>query len=114
MIKVDGATYIWMGDPTESVTPQAVTQIAFHYTSTKSVFTMDVEGKIEMNITFMTPITPDDLKRQSLIFSYLDIAVQSIDGASHDIQLYSDISAGMFFTRHSDRKLIQTHRVGVW
>lgn len=90
MIKVDGTAYTWMGAPG----PQAVTQTAMEYTSTKTMFTMDVGGKIEMNITFLSPVTPDDMKRQSLIFSYLDVAVQSLDGTTHDVQLYTDISAG--------------------
>ncbi|KAH9220619.1 glutaminase GtaA [Leptodontidium sp. 2 PMI_412] len=97
MIKVDGTTYIWMGNPG----PQSVTQTAFEYTSTKSVFTMDVGGKVEMNITFLSPITPEDQKRQSLIFSYLDVRVQSLDGDSHDVQLYTDISAEWVAGDHS-------------
>ncbi len=92
MIKVDNVTYTWMGDPPNQ---QTVTQTAFSYTSTRSIFTMDVGGKVEMTITFLSPITPDDQKRQSLIFSYMDVAVQSSDGAPHDVQLYTDISAGM-------------------
>ena len=79
-----------MGNPG----PQSVTQTAFEYTSTKSIFTMDVGGKVEMKITFISPVTPEDRKRQSLIFSYLDVQVTSSDGASHDVQLYTDISAG--------------------
>lgn len=55
---------------------------------------MDVDGKIRMNITFLSPITPGDQKRQSLIFSYLEVNVASQDGLSHDVQLYADISAG--------------------
>jgi hypothetical protein len=90
MIRVDGITYTFMGDPG----PSSVTQTAFEYTSTRSIFTMDVGGKVEMNITFLSPITPDDMKRQSLVFSYMDVVVQSLDGAAHDVQLYADISAG--------------------
>lgn len=74
--------------------PQAVTQTAFQYTSTKSIFTMDVGGKVEMNITFLSPITPNDFKRQSLVFSYLHVDVTSADGKAHDVQLYADITAG--------------------
>jgi hypothetical protein len=55
---------------------------------------MDVGGKVEMNITFMSPITPNDFKRQSLIFSYLNVEVSSLDGNDHDVQVYADISAG--------------------
>jgi hypothetical protein len=92
MIRVDGVTYTWMGAPG----PQTVTQKAFSYTAQSSQFTMDVGGKVEMNITFTSPITPNDMKRQSLLFSYLEARVYSIDGASHSVQLYTDISAGKF------------------
>ena len=55
---------------------------------------MDVGGLVEMNITFLSPINPTDLMRQSLIFSYVDVSVTSTDGAAHDVQLYTDITAG--------------------
>lgn len=55
---------------------------------------MNVGGLVEMNITFLSPLYPDDEKRQSLVFTYLDVVVQPMDGAAHDVQLYADISAG--------------------
>lgn len=58
---------------------------------------MDVAGVVEMNITFLSSITPTDLMRQSLIFSYVDVSVTSTDGAAHDVQLYTDITAGKLF-----------------
>ncbi|KAJ5510299.1 hypothetical protein N7453_002402 [Penicillium expansum] len=89
MIRVDGNTYTWMGLPGT----KTVNQTAFEYTSTKSIFTMNVENKVEMNITFLSPVTPTDLKRQSLVFSYLNVEVSSIDGQKHKVQVYADISA---------------------
>ena len=71
----------------------SVSQTSLSYTSTRSIFTMDVAGKVQMNITFLSPVTPDDLKRQSLVFSYLHVDVESSDGAPHDVQLYADASA---------------------
>jgi hypothetical protein len=98
MIRVDGKSYQWMGDPAHGLSGaapvSAVDQKAFVYTSTKSIFTMDVGGKVQMIITFLSPVTPDDYKRQSLPMSYLEVSVVSIDGQEHDVQLYSDISAG--------------------
>ncbi|KAF2139407.1 uncharacterized protein K452DRAFT_232773 [Aplosporella prunicola CBS 121167] len=91
LIRVDGTAYTWMGNLPEG--PAVVDQTSFEYTSTKSTFTMDVDGKVELNITFLSPLAPNDLKRQSLIFSYLNVEVTSSDGESHDVQLYSDISA---------------------
>jgi len=93
MILVDGHVYTWMGDPNG---PALVTQTGFEYTSTKSIFTMAVGGRVQMTITFTSPLTPDDLKRQSLVFSYMEVVVESLDGDAHNIQLYSDISAGKF------------------
>lgn len=90
MIRVDGNTYTWMGLPGS----KTVNQTAFEYTSTKSIFTMNVENKLEMNITFLSPVTPTDFKRQSLVFSYLNVEVSSLDGQAHDVQVYADISAG--------------------
>lgn len=81
-----------MGNPVPANTP--VTQVSLDYTSTKSTFVMKVEEKVEMTVTFLSPVYANDLKRQSLVFSYYSVDVRSIDGASHDVQLYSDISAG--------------------
>lgn len=91
-IRVDGATYNWLGEPNGEF--DTVDQTDFSYTSTRSIFIMNVADKVEMNITFLTPVTPTDLRRQSLVFSYLEVAVSSLDGASHDVQLYADVSAG--------------------
>lgn len=90
LIRVDGDTYTWMGLPGS----KTVNQTAFEYTSTKSIFTMNVADKLEMNITFLSPITPTDYRRQSLVFSYLNVEVASLDGKDHEVQVYADISAG--------------------
>ncbi|RAH45891.1 glutaminase GtaA [Aspergillus brunneoviolaceus CBS 621.78] len=89
MVRVDGTTYTWMGLPGTTT----VNQTSYVYTSTRSIFTMNVADKVQMNITFLSPITPNDLKRQSLIFSYVDVEIESLDGTSHDVQIYADISA---------------------
>ena len=50
-------------------------------------------GGVQLSLLFLSPITPSDYVRQSLPYSYLDVEVHSLDGGSHDVQLYSDISA---------------------
>lgn len=91
MIRVDGTSYTWMGRPG----PDNVEQVSMSYTSTKTVFTMNVGGVVELTVKFLSPLWPNDMKRQSLVFSYLDVEVRSTDGASHDVQLYTDVSGGM-------------------
>jgi hypothetical protein len=93
MIRVDGNSYTWMGQPG----PRNVDQVAYEYTSTKSIFTMHVDNKVQMKITFLSPVTPNDFKRQSLVFSYLNVEVSSLDDQQHNVQVYADISAGQCF-----------------
>ena len=85
-----------MGDPLPGAGVAVATQTAFSYTSTKSIFSFDVNGLVTLNVTFLSPLYPKDMMRQSIVSSYLDVAVQSADGSSHDVQLYTDISAGRF------------------
>lgn len=91
MIRVDNQTYTWMGASNQS--DVYVNQTAFEYTSTRSIFTMSVGGYVQMKITFLSPVTPDELLRSSLPYSYMDVETSSLDGNSHTVQLYTDISA---------------------
>lgn len=80
-----------MGDPADV---SFVNQTSYTYTSTSSIYVQTVEDKVQITVTFLSPITPDDFLRQSLIFSYVNVEVVSLDGSKHDVQLYTDISAG--------------------
>ena len=87
-----------MGNPAvNGVFPPSVTQDSFEYTSQRSTFIQNVSGKVSLNVTFISPLTPTDLKRQSVIGTYLDVSVVSIDGATHSVDLYADTSAGKKF-----------------
>ena len=90
-VAVDGTVYNWLGG---APGPGPVTQTSLEYTSTKSTFTFDVDGKVTMTVTFLSPVYPDDLARQSQQFSYITVSVQSSDGASHKVQVYTDVSGG--------------------
>jgi Domain of unknown function (DUF5127) len=73
---------------------RSVDQQAFEYTSTKSIFRLSAAGKVGIDVTFLSPLTPQDLPRQSIVGSYIEVAVRSIDGRPHNVQIYTDISAG--------------------
>lgn len=95
LIRVNGTSYVWLGNPVlTSGSLQAVNQTSFEYTSTRSIFQQNVNGQVGLTVTFLSPITPEDYVRGSLISSYLDVQVSSLDGNTHDVQLYTDISAG--------------------
>lgn len=91
MIRVDGTVYTWMGAPGGIARAD---QVSAEYTATSSIFSIHADNKVSIKVTFLSPLTPNDLARQSLIFSYLKVEIESIDGSNHDVQLYTDISAG--------------------
>ncbi|KAF2633090.1 glutaminase GtaA [Macroventuria anomochaeta] len=90
LVRVDNETFTWMGAP--KGIPLA-NQKSYEYTSSKSIFTIEANKKVSLKVTFLSPLTPKDLKRQSLTFSYMNVEVLSLDGAEHSVQIYTDISA---------------------
>ncbi|KAJ8518900.1 hypothetical protein ONZ45_g4053 [Pleurotus djamor] len=47
---------------------------------------------MEVTVTFLSPIEPSNLVRQSFPFSYVALNTTSNDGQRHSVQIYSDIS----------------------
>lgn len=90
-VAVDGDVFNWVGAASG---PSVATQTSAEYTSTKTVFTFDVNSKVTLTATFLSPVYPNDLLKQSLQYSYIDVAVASSDGASHDVQIYLDCTGG--------------------
>ncbi|KAL1797760.1 hypothetical protein ACET3X_004366 [Alternaria dauci] len=91
LVRVDGNTFVWMGAPDGY--NDLANQTSYEYTSTRSIFTLTVGDKIQLKVTFLSPLTPNDYRRQSLIFSYMYVEVSSLDSSKHDVQIYTDISA---------------------
>lgn len=61
--------------------------------SYSSTFVMtDDPPTVALTATFLSPITPLDLFRQSLPFSYLQLSVASLDGQDHVVEAYSEIN----------------------
>lgn len=79
------------GNPTPL--PSIVRQVSVEYTSTKTTFMMNVDDKVTMNITFLSPVDPKDKQRQSMPVSYMNVAVASADGNLHRVSVYTDITA---------------------
>lgn len=94
-VAVDGTTYNWMG---AAPGPANAEQISAEYTSTKTIFTFNVAGKVTLTATFLSPVYADDLSKQSQQFSYVSLKAKSSDGASHSVQVYTDVSGGEFLS----------------
>lgn len=92
-VSVDGEVFNWAG---AAAGPSLATEISATYTSTQTVFTFDVNSKVTLTATFLSPVYPNDLVKQSLQYSYIDVSVVSSDGESHDVQVYADVTGGKF------------------
>jgi hypothetical protein len=98
LVRVDGHTLAWMGAPKDVSTAN---QTAAEYTATSSVFTVEADGRVEVRVRFLSPLMPKDYKRQALVFSYVEVEVRTLDGEEHNVQVYTDISAGeLFYVPH--------------
>ncbi|EJC98584.1 DUF1793-domain-containing protein [Fomitiporia mediterranea MF3/22] len=90
-IRVDGTAYRFLGESNKPAANINTLQKGFSFTPTRSSYLYQT-GPVNVNITFLSPVEPTDLVRQSMPFSYMSITVQPNDGGSHSVQLYSDVS----------------------
>ena len=90
--KIDGTPYVFLGAPNvNGLGPRGMVQQQLTLTATRSQYVFAAAG-VELTLTFLSPIEPGDLRRQSMPLSYITAEVRSTDGASHQVALYFDIS----------------------
>jgi len=90
---IDGTPYLFFGAPNvpDHPLPRGLVQRSLQLTATRSLFVLE-GGGVRLNLTFLSPVEPGDLKRQSIPMSYVTAEVRSVDGKAHDVALYFDIS----------------------
>ncbi|KIK51941.1 hypothetical protein GYMLUDRAFT_180789 [Collybiopsis luxurians FD-317 M1] len=93
LLIVDDAFYNWLGNhpTTSNVTVNTTTLESYQVTPTRSILNMTA-GNMAVNITFLSPIEPDDLALQSFPFTYIFLEASSTDGKPHSLQVYHDIT----------------------
>jgi glutaminase A-like protein/uncharacterized protein DUF5127/ricin-type beta-trefoil lectin protein len=90
---IDGSAYVFMGSPAlpNAVPFPTMRQTASVLTATSSQFVLEQAG-VQLDVTFLSPVEPGDLRRQSMPLSYVTLAATSLDGFAHRVQIYLDIS----------------------
>jgi hypothetical protein len=90
MIGVDGKAYRLMGaEPAEVA---AMPQTGLTVLPTRTIYEFRDAG-VQVTLTFLTPMLPDDLDILSRPVTYLTWDVRSLDGKPHAVQVYYDHSA---------------------
>ncbi len=111
-IRIDGKTYRWMGNTPRWTSPMpAIPQTALHLTPTRTSYAFEGAG-IHLDIEFLTPALPQDLAVLSRPVTYLTWNVRSLDGASHQVQIYLDAAASLAIDRPDQRIQWSHHRIG--
>ncbi len=91
LVRVDGVTYRFLGGdrayPALSTSSLTVTP-----TSTVAV---EANDAIELTITFLNPLLPQDLDLLSRPVTYLSWSCRSRDGKPHDVSLYLDATGAL-------------------
>jgi hypothetical protein len=93
LIRIDGTSYVFMGNPAVPNQPPfpSMRQTSCTLTATSSTFSLQQAG-VQLDVTFLSPVEPGDLRRQSMPLSYVTVQAKSIDGTPHSVQIYVDIS----------------------
>ncbi|KAF9451663.1 DUF1793-domain-containing protein [Macrolepiota fuliginosa MF-IS2] len=92
-VKVDGQAFSFLGAPNvPGASFTKAVQKSSRFTATQSIFVLSA-GPIDLTVTFLSPVEPTDLTKQSTPFAYMAVSAASTDGAKHSVQVYSDISA---------------------
>ncbi|KZV98212.1 DUF1793-domain-containing protein [Exidia glandulosa HHB12029] len=89
--RVDGVAYRTMGlAGIEGAEVAQQTSVSVNASSTHFVL---IAGGVELLYTFVSPVEPTDLAKQSLPLSYMSVTARAVDGRAHEVQVYADISA---------------------
>lgn len=101
IIRVDGKAFRLMGSQPSSLEPVKQTKVTVLPTRTVYQFK---NGQVNVELMFTTPALVSDLDILSRPITYLTWKVKSVDGGSHDVQLYFDCS-GEIAVNTSDQDL---------
>ncbi|TRM67680.1 hypothetical protein BD626DRAFT_104598 [Schizophyllum amplum] len=91
-ITVDGKPFSFMGTPAADADFEKAVQKSVEITSTQSIYVMTADT-VDLTVTFLSPVEPSDLVKQSIPLSYMSLSAVSNDGNTHSVQVYTDISA---------------------
>jgi Domain of unknown function (DUF5127)/Domain of unknown function (DUF4965)/Domain of unknown function (DUF1793)/Domain of unknown function (DUF4964) len=90
--EIDGTPYLFLGAPNiDGHVLRGMVQRSLKVTATRSSYVFEAAG-VELTVTFLSPVEPGDLRRQSMPLSYVTAQARSGDGRAHAVKLYFDIS----------------------
>ncbi len=89
LIRVDGKAMRFAGVQPDGI--PAMRQTGLTVTPTRSIFQFE-DGGVALTVEFCSPLLPDDLEILSRPVTYLTFGVRAVDGGTHMVELYTDIT----------------------
>ena len=90
LVRIDGKTFRLMG--AEPAAVPALPQAGLEVLPTRTIYTFAGAG-VQLTLTFMTAVLPEDLEVLSRPVTYLTWAAQSTDTQKHAVSVYFDASS---------------------
>ena len=84
LVRIDGHVFRWMGGSRQS-TP-AIRQTGLEITVTHTTYHFEEQG-VRLDVSFLSPLLPNDLDLMSRPISYVTMRAAATDGASHKVQV---------------------------
>lgn len=91
MVRIDGKPLRFMGQ-SYSPLPPAMKQLRVEVLPTRTIYEFEAEG-VRLELTFMSPLLPDDLDALARPVTYVTWAARSVDGRKHRVAVYFDCTA---------------------
>ena len=92
LARIDGEVFRVMGSEPAGV--KAMEQKAVEVLPTRTLYRFE-DAKIRLTLTFLSPVLPDDLDVFARPVTYIVWEAEALDGKSHKVEVYLDVSALM-------------------
>lgn len=93
LLRIDGALYRFIGPEPRNLGPvPAMEQVERRITPLQTRYRFQASG-VALDLTFTSPLLPDDAELLGRPASYVDLEVASADGAAHEVCAYLEWSA---------------------
>lgn len=98
LILIDGKPKKFMGrvglqdEPSDPAEPEVLEQTGLAVEPLTTRYTFEGEG-IRLEVSFTSPLLPDDLDVLSRPVTYVTFQAKSIDGQSHQVKIYLDVTS---------------------
>ena len=108
MVRIDEIAYRLAGISTTKV--PALPQTNLQITPTRSIYTFEGAG-VRVALDFLSPLLPHNLELVSRPVTYVTYKVEAIDGKTHKVQLYQDVTGEWVTNRPNEEVAWSRYKV---